>query len=99
MAAQGRAIYDRRMDTRLPIVFVRGWAGGLSGIDNAVNDPFYGFNNGSTHVWNLQDEDDRYYQFGGPMQQNCPSLFARPRSDGGRSRQPTIIPSDPRPFR
>jgi pimeloyl-ACP methyl ester carboxylesterase len=67
MAAQGRAIYDRRMDTRLPIVFVRGWAGGLSGIDNAVNDPFYGFNNGSTHVWNLQDEDDRYYQFGGPM--------------------------------
>jgi pimeloyl-ACP methyl ester carboxylesterase len=55
------------METQLPIVFVRGWAGGLSGIDSVVNDPFYGFNNGSTHVWNLQDEDDRYYQFGGPM--------------------------------
>jgi len=35
---------------RLPIIYVRGFAGGSRGIDAAVDDPFYGFNAGSTHV-------------------------------------------------
>ncbi|MDP9696709.1 UNVERIFIED_ORG: hypothetical protein J2X79_004292 [Arthrobacter globiformis] len=38
------------MTRYLPIIYVRGFAGGTSGIDKAVDDPFYGFNEGSTHV-------------------------------------------------
>lgn len=34
----------------LPIVYVRGFAGGTSGSNNVVTDPFYGFNEGSTHI-------------------------------------------------
>ena len=37
-------------DGRLPVIYVRGFAGGPSGIDNAVGDPFYGFNEGSVQV-------------------------------------------------
>ena len=38
------------MAERLPIIYVRGFAGGQSGIDAQTDDPFYGFNVGSTHV-------------------------------------------------
>ncbi len=31
---------------KLPIVYVRGYAGPTAGIDTAVEDPFYGFNAG-----------------------------------------------------
>ena len=37
-------------DGRLPVVYVRGFAGGPSGINSAVDDPFYGFNEGSVQV-------------------------------------------------
>ncbi len=43
------------------------FAGKLKGIDKAVNDPFYGFNEGSTHVWDPDGKADTFYQFGGPM--------------------------------
>ncbi|MEA2506654.1 MAG: hypothetical protein QOH48_1272 [Actinomycetota bacterium] len=55
------------MDTKPPIVYVRGFAGGTSGIDKQVDDPFYGFNAGSTHVRVDGDGDPRFYQFEGVL--------------------------------
>jgi pimeloyl-ACP methyl ester carboxylesterase len=55
-----------RMD-RLPIVYVRGYAGPTAGIDSQVDDPFYGFNRGATHVRVGGDGDPMFYQFEGPM--------------------------------
>jgi pimeloyl-ACP methyl ester carboxylesterase len=57
MAAQ--AIY--------PIIYVRGFAGGTSGIDSAVDDPFYGFNSGATHVRINGAGQPQFYQFEGPL--------------------------------
>ncbi|MBD2454773.1 alpha/beta hydrolase [Nostoc sp. FACHB-87] len=34
----------------LPIIYVRGYAGTDQDVDQTVNDPFYGFNSGSTHI-------------------------------------------------
>ncbi len=52
---------------KLPIVYVRGYAGPTTGIDSAVDDPFYGFNSGGTHVRINGDGDPEFYQFEGPM--------------------------------
>ena len=53
--------------SKLPIVYVRGYAGPTTGIDSAVDDPFYGFNSGGTHVRVNGDGDPEFYQFEGPM--------------------------------
>lgn len=55
------------MGERLPIIYVRGFAGGTRGIDAAVDDPFYGFNTGSTHVRIGEGGEPRYYQFESPL--------------------------------
>jgi hypothetical protein len=55
------------MGEKLPIIYVRGYAGGTSGIDKQVDDPFYGFNDGSTHVRVDVDGVPRYYQFESPL--------------------------------
>jgi pimeloyl-ACP methyl ester carboxylesterase len=52
---------------KLPIVYVRGYAGPTAGIDTAVEDPFYGFNAGATHVRVGGDGDPMFYQFEGPL--------------------------------
>lgn len=52
---------------RLPVVYVRGYAGATTGIDAAVDDPFYGFNSGGTHVRVDGDGNPMFYQFEGPM--------------------------------
>ncbi len=52
---------------RFPIIYVRGYAGPTAGIDAQVDDPFYGFNRGSTHIRVGGDGDPMYYQFEGPM--------------------------------
>jgi pimeloyl-ACP methyl ester carboxylesterase len=52
---------------RLPVVYVRGYAGATSGIDSQVDDPFYGFNLGATHVRVGGSGDPMFYQFEGPM--------------------------------
>src|SRR3954452_5620816 len=52
---------------KLPIIYVRGFAGGTSGIDQAVDDPFYGFNEGSVHVRVGGDAEPHFYQFESPM--------------------------------
>jgi hypothetical protein len=54
---------------RYPIIYVRGFAGATSGIDRAVEDPFYGFNEGSVHVrvGGGLDSQPHFYQFESPM--------------------------------
>jgi hypothetical protein len=52
---------------KLPIVYVRGYAGPTAGINTQVDDPFYGFNEGATHVRVDGDGVPRFYQFEGPM--------------------------------
>ena len=51
----------------LPIIYIRGYAGSTAGIDAQVDDPFYGFNNGATHVRIDDDGDPAFYQFEGPL--------------------------------
>jgi pimeloyl-ACP methyl ester carboxylesterase len=55
------------MVEKLPIVYVRGYAGGTSGIDKQVDDPFYGFNDGSTHVRVGSEGEPLFYQFESPI--------------------------------
>jgi pimeloyl-ACP methyl ester carboxylesterase len=50
-----------------PIVYVRGYAGPTAGIDRQVDDPFYGFNSGSTHIRVAGDGTPAFYQFEGPL--------------------------------
>ncbi|WP_306213686.1 esterase/lipase family protein [Actinoplanes sp. RD1] len=52
---------------RLPIIYIRGFAGATAGIDEQVDDPFYGFNAGSTHIRINGDGEPDFYQFEGPM--------------------------------
>ncbi|UQX88099.1 lipase family protein [Jatrophihabitans telluris] len=66
-AASGPSARPDRTHERLPIVYVRGYAGPTAGIDSQVDDPFYGFNHGATHVRVGGDGDPSYYQFEGPL--------------------------------
>ncbi len=50
-----------------PVIYVRGFAGGTSGIDSATDDPFYGLNAGATHVRINGDGNPQFYQFAGPL--------------------------------
>jgi len=52
---------------RLPIVYIRGYAGPTTGINAQVDDPFYGFNKGATHVRVGGSGEPAFYQFEGPM--------------------------------
>src|SRR3954451_4877692 len=56
-----------RAGVSLPIIYVRGFAGTTSGINSAVDDPFYGFNLGATHVRVGGDAKPHFYQFESPM--------------------------------
>jgi pimeloyl-ACP methyl ester carboxylesterase len=51
----------------LPIVYVRGYAGAQSSVDAATDDPFYGFNLGSTHVRVGAGGEPSFYQFESPL--------------------------------
>lgn len=51
---------------RLPIVYVRGFADPGT-VDKSVEDPFYGFNTGSTHVRAGAEGRIRFYQFESPL--------------------------------
>ncbi len=55
------------MTQLLPIIYVRGFAGGTSGINRVADDPFYGFNEGSTHVRVGARGVPRFYQFESPL--------------------------------
>jgi hypothetical protein len=58
---------DDIKDTRLPIIYVRGFAGGGGAIDTAVDDPFYGFSQGSVHVRADGNGRPRFHQFESPL--------------------------------
>ena len=40
---------------RLPIIYIRGYAGSTAGIDAQVDDPFYGFNKGARLTFGLAE--------------------------------------------
>jgi hypothetical protein len=52
---------------KIPIIYVRGYAGTQADVEETVDDPFYGFNLGSTHV--RVDEQGRadFYVFESPF--------------------------------
>lgn len=52
---------------RLPIIYLRGYAGPTASIDEQVDDPFYGFNSGATHIRIDGEGDPAFYQFEGPL--------------------------------
>ena len=55
------------MGSTHPIIYVRGFAGGTGGINKAVGDPLYGFNEGSTHVRVGDADAPQFFQFEGPV--------------------------------
>jgi hypothetical protein len=52
---------------RLSVIYVRGFAGKPTGIDRAIDDPLYGFNEGSVHVRVDGHAQPQFYQFEGPL--------------------------------
>jgi pimeloyl-ACP methyl ester carboxylesterase len=52
---------------RLPIIYLRGYAGPTDSINTQTDDPFYGFNAGATHIRIDGDGEPAFYQFEGPM--------------------------------
>ena len=50
-----------------PIIFVRGYAGTQSDVEETVDDPFYGFNLGSTHIRADTEGDAQFYAFESPF--------------------------------
>ncbi|CCH86656.1 Conserved protein of unknown function [Modestobacter italicus] len=69
---------------RLPIIYVRGFAGDTRGIDRAVDDPFYGFNEGSVHVRVGGDAQPQFHQFESPL------LRLMLDDDGGGTYRPLV---------
>src|SRR5688572_12923510 len=51
----------------LPIVYLRGFTFGKGGTEATVDDPFYGFNTGSTHVRQDETGQPRFYVFESPV--------------------------------
>jgi len=50
-----------------PVIYIRGFAGSTSSIDTVTDDPFYGFNDGATHVRVNGHGNPQFYQFEGPL--------------------------------
>lgn len=51
----------------LPIIYVRGYAGTQSEVEETVDDPFYGFNKGSTHVRVGPNALAQFFAFESPL--------------------------------
>lgn len=54
-------------DQALPIVYLRGYAGNQGGVESTVDDPFYGFNTGSTHIRVGPRGSAAFFAFEGPL--------------------------------
>jgi hypothetical protein len=50
-----------------PIIYVRGYAGTQTDVEETVDDPFYGFNLGSTHIRADSAGDAQFYAFESPF--------------------------------
>ncbi|WP_232247199.1 esterase/lipase family protein [Kitasatospora azatica] len=84
---------------RLPVIYVRGFAGGAKGIDKQVDDPFYGFNDGSTHIRVGGDGTPQYYQFESPLLRLFAADGYQPLVSGDpkaylESQQPQSVPPE-----
>ncbi|MEH2120414.1 alpha/beta fold hydrolase [Nostoc sp.] len=51
----------------LPIIFVHGYAGTQKDVEQTVDDPFYGFNSGSTHIRVDEEENPHKFFFESPL--------------------------------
>jgi hypothetical protein len=52
---------------QLPIIYVRGYAGTQTDVEETVDDPFYGFNIGSTHIRQDQTGKAMFFAFQSPF--------------------------------
>jgi len=50
-----------------PIIYVRGYAGTQTDVEETVDDPFYGFNLGSTHIRADSEGEAQFYAFESPF--------------------------------
>jgi Putative serine esterase (DUF676) len=80
-----------------PIVYVRGFAVGTSGIDSATDDPFYGFNAGATHVRVDGDGNPQFYQFAGPLVRLIEDEDYRVVAHGGQQAYLESVAKDTQP--
>ena len=55
------------MGSRFPIIYVRGYAGTQGDVEETVDDPFYGFNLGSTHIRMDEQGLPEFYAFESPF--------------------------------
>ena len=55
------------MANRFPIIYVRGYAGTQGDVEETVDDPFYGFNLGSTHIRVDEQGLAEFYAFESPF--------------------------------
>ncbi|MCX4683590.1 alpha/beta hydrolase [Kitasatospora purpeofusca] len=83
--------------SRLPIVYVRGYASGTPGIEKAVTDPFYGFNEGSTHIRVGRQDSPVFYQFESPLVRLLTDEGYRVFVEGGQEAYLANHPKDIRP--
>lgn len=51
----------------LPIIYVRGYAGTQGEVEGTVDDPFYGFNKGATHVRVGPQGEAKFFAFESPL--------------------------------
>src|SRR5436190_13350436 len=50
-----------------PIVYIRGYAGTPGEVEETVDDPFYGFSKGSTHIRVNAREEPQFFAFESPL--------------------------------
>jgi hypothetical protein len=63
--ANGNAAKEK--ERRLPIIYVRGYAGTQTEVEDTVDDPFYGFNKGATHIRVGPAGDPQFFAFESPL--------------------------------
>ena len=85
------------MGARLPIVYVRGFAGGQGAIDAAADDPFYGLNEGSVHVRVGANGTPRFHQYEGPLIRLIKDQGYEVRIEG--SQQQVLLDAEPNTLR
>ena len=55
------------MGQKLPIIYVRGYAGSQAEVEDTTDDPFCGFNLGSTHIHLDVDGQADFFAFESPL--------------------------------
>ncbi len=58
---------EDRAERKLPIIYVRGYAGTQNEVEDTVDDPFYGFNKGATHIRVGPEGEPQFFAFESPL--------------------------------